>query len=208
MRRWRRAAPPQFEFAVVAPPNVGRLKAGAALENELHAMLAAATLLESRVLVVPTPVEVTPSKVWRDRLAKLLDRLPREERTIVWEPSGVWEQEEAAHHATKWGTVLGVDPSRDEVPAGAVVYGRLRAAGAVRSFSRAALEKVAEAIGGERRDAYVVVETAGALKEAKMLRQLVRGSKSGSAHDSKSAGFATLVRPRGMLAIPNDEQDE
>ncbi|MCW5837793.1 MAG: DUF72 domain-containing protein [Labilithrix sp.] len=204
LRRWRKAVPPQFEFAVVAGPNVGKLKPSEALETELAAMLETATTLEARVLVVPTPPDVTPSKLWRDRFAKLLDRLPRDASTVVWEPSGLWEHEDAAVQAKKWGVVLSVDPSRDIVPVGPIAFARLRALGGTRAYSTAALERVAAAIG-ERRDAYVVIETQGALKEAKTLRRLVRAAGS-----RKTGGLTRLVRPRGapLQFEDDDEQDE
>ncbi len=204
LRKWRKGAPPTFEFAIVAGPNVGKLKASEALETELEAMLATATALESRLLVVATPPDVTPSKLWRDRFAKLLDRLPRDVSTVVWEPSGLWELEDAAVQAKTWGVVLSVDPSRDIVPVGPVAFGRLRAIGGTRAYSVAALEKVASAIG-ERRDAYVVIETTGALKEAKTLRRLVRAAGS-----RVSGGLGRLLRPRGAAGSMNedDEQDE
>lgn len=204
LRRWRRAVSPQFEFAVVAGPNVGKLKPTEAFETELEAMLSTAKILESRVFVIPTPPDVTPSKLQRDRFAKLLERLPRDVSTIVWEPSGLWEHEDAAVQAKKWGVVLSVDPTRDIVPVGPVAFARLRALGGTRAYSTAALEKVAAAIG-DRRDVYVVIETAGALKEAKTLRGLVRAASS-----RKTGGLTRLVRPRGApLALEeDDEQDE
>jgi uncharacterized protein YecE (DUF72 family) len=203
LRRWRRAVPPQFEFAVVAGPNVGRLRAGDELESELTWLLEAATLLESRILVVPTPADVTPSKLSRDRLAKLLERIPRDARSVAWEPSGLWELEDAAAQARAWGVTLAVDPSRDDMPAGPLAYGRLRAQGATRAFSAAALTRVAHSIGSGRRDAYVIIETPGALREAKTLRQLVRGLGSSSA-----GGLSRLVRPRGASADLGDEDQE
>lgn len=203
LRKWRRGVPPQFEFGVVAGPNVGKLKASDALEAELAAMLATVDLLEARLLLVPTPADVTPSKLWRDRFAKLLDRLPRDVSTVVWEPSGLWELEDAAVQAKQWGVVLSVDPSRDIVPLGPVAFGRLRALGGTRAYSVAALEKIAEAIG-DRRDAYVVIETTNALKEAKALRRLIRAAGS-----KQTGGFARLVRPRGtpIEFRDDDEQD-
>jgi uncharacterized protein YecE (DUF72 family) len=204
LRRWRKGVPPRFEFVVVGGPNLGKLKPGEAFEAELAAMLATAKTLESRLLVVSTPPDVTPGKLSRDRFAKLLERLPRDASTVVWEPSGLWELDDAALQAKKWGVVLSVDPARDVMPPGPVAFGRLRALGGTRAYSTAALDKIARAIG-ERRDAYVVIETKGALKEGKTLRQLVRslGSK-------KSGGLTRLVRPRG--APPefrdDDEQDE
>jgi uncharacterized protein YecE (DUF72 family) len=203
LRRWRKAVKPQFEFSVVGGPAVGKVKASDALEVELDAMLKAAKLLEARVLVVATSTDVTPSKLWRDRLEKLLDRLPRDANAVVWEPSGLWEAEDAAAQAKKWGITVAVDPARDPMPAGPVAYGRLRASGGTRAFSTAALHKIAEAIG-ERRDAYVLFETPSALKEGKVLRALVREAKGG-----KRGGLGRLVRPRGAsLAVSDDEQEE
>src|SRR5262249_32849285 len=153
--------------------------------------LSTARVLESRLLVIPTPPDVTPGKLSRDRFAKLLERLQRDATTVVWEPSGLWEHEDAAVQAKKSEVVLSVDPSRDIVPAGPVVFARLRSLGGTRAYSTAALEKIATAIG-DRRDAYVVIETQGALKEAKTLRRLIRATGS-----RRSGGLTRLVRPRG-----------
>lgn len=203
LRRWRRSVPPQFEFGVVAGPNLGALKPSEAFDVERKALLDTASILEARVLVVATPPSVTPSKLWRDRLGALVDGLPRDVTSIVWEPSGLWELEDAVAQAKKWGIVVAVDPAREEFPAGPVAYGRLRAIGATRAFSTAALDKIAAKIG-TRRDAYVVIETAGALKEGKTLRGLVRGTGS-----KKRGGLARLIRPRGApLDVRDDEQDE
>ena len=204
LRRWRKAVGPQFEFSVVAGPNLAKLKAGDALETELAALLKTVKLLEARVIVIATPSEVTPSKLWRDRLQALLARLPGDASTLVWEPSGLWEIEDAAAQAKKWGIVVAVDPAREAMPPGPVAYGRLRAAGGTRAFSTAALTKVAAAIG-ERRVAYVVFESTGALKEGKVLRALVRSAKAGS-----GGGLGRLVRPasRVGVTVSDDEQEE
>ena len=203
LRRWRKAVPAAFEFSVIGGPNLGKLKAGDALEAELAVLLKSVTLLEARVIVIATSPDVTPGKLWRDRLAKLLDRLPRDASSIVWEPSGLWEIEDAAEQAKKWEITVAVDPARDAMPPGPVAYGRLRAAGGTRAFSTTALQKVADTIG-ERRDAYVVFETTGALKEGKILRALVRQAKAG-----KRGGLGRLIRPKGApLAVGDDEQEE
>ena len=203
LRRWRKAVPAVFEFSVIGGPNLGKLKAGDALEAELGVLLKSVTLLEARVIVIATSPDVSPSKLWRDRLAKLIDRLPRDASSIVWEPSGLWEIEDAAAFARKLEITVAVDPARDAMPEGPVAYGRLRAAGGTRAFSTTALQKVADTIG-ERRDAYVVFETTGALKEGKILRALVRQAKGG-----KRGGLGRLIRPKGSpVAVSDDEQEE
>lgn len=204
LRRWRKAVPPHFDFAVIAGPNLSKLKTSEAFDVELDAMKNTATILEARLFVIQTPSDVTPSKLWRDRFAALLDKLPRDASTVVWEPSGLWELEDAAVQAKSWGVVLSVDPARDLVPVGPIVFGRLRALGGTRAYSRAALEKVAAAIGPERRDAYVVFETKGALKEGKTLRQLVRASSS----KRDAGGLSRLVRPRGAALVLDESDDE
>jgi uncharacterized protein YecE (DUF72 family) len=203
LRRWRKAVTPQFEFSVVCGPAVGKVKASDALETELKAMLETAKVLEARVLLLATSSDVTPSKLWRDRIAKLIERLPRDVGSVVWQPSGLWEIEDAAAQAKSWGITVAVDPARDAMPAGPVAYGRLRAAGGTRAFSTTALQKVADSIG-DRRDAYVVFETTNALKEGKILRALVRAAKPG-----KRGGLGRLVRPKGApLRVSDDEQEE
>ena len=117
LRRWRKAVGPQFEFSVVAGPGLAKLKAGDALETELAALLKTVTLLEARVIVLATPSDVTPSKLWRDRLEKMIGRLPADASTVVWEPSGLWETEDAAAQAKKWNVTVAVDPARDAMPA-------------------------------------------------------------------------------------------
>src|SRR5205085_3200187 len=83
MRRWRKAVPPHFDFCVIVGPNVAKLKASDALEKELANARAAVDVLQARCLLIPTPADVTPSAIWRDRMAKLLDRLPRDATHVI-----------------------------------------------------------------------------------------------------------------------------
>jgi len=199
LRKWRREVPPHFTFSVVAPPALSRLKPGDALEREVVAARAAIDALQARLFLLRTPPEVTPGQVWRDRMQKLLERFPRDATHVAWEPSGVWELDEAALTAKRWGVVLVVDAARDPVPPGTVAYVRLPALGETRSYGTAALERVLTAVGA-RRDAYVVFETDSALAEAKRLRSIAQRAK-------KEGGFGRLIRPRGGLLVRDDEQE-
>jgi uncharacterized protein YecE (DUF72 family) len=202
LKRWRKAVPPHFAFTVVAGPVVSALRPGEALDKELAQTTGAADVLEARNILLPTPADVTPSAVWRDRLAKVADRFRRDVTNLVWEPRGVWEVEDAAVLARKLGLVLCVDAARDPVPLGQVAYSRLRALGETRSFGPSALERVVHAIGA-RRDAFVVFETDGALAECKLLRRLAAAPES---TDRKNA--TRVVRPRGgSVKVRDDEQE-
>lgn len=202
LKRWRKDVPPHFEFSVVAGPSVARLKPSPALDAELAATLETARTLRARCILLKTPSEVTPAAVWRDRMVKLLDRLPGDATQIVWEPSGLWEDEDAAHRAKKWGVVLAVDPTRQEMPEGPVAYGRLRQLGEARSFGPSALEKVVKNVG-DRREVFLVLESDAALEECKRLRQLAQRRKP-----RVIGGSGKVIRPRAAaLRVRDDEQE-
>jgi uncharacterized protein YecE (DUF72 family) len=202
LRKWRKAVPPHFDFTVIAGTHLSMLKAGAELEADLTAALAAVDALQARCILIPTPSDVTPSILWRDRMAKVVSRFPRDVTQVVWEPRGVWETDDAAVAASKWGIIVSVDAAREPVPAGQVAYVRLKALGETRSFGPAALEKVLVAIG-LRRDAYVIFETDSALVECKRLRNLAQSlGKAGR------GGMGRIIRPRALTVKVRDDEQE
>jgi uncharacterized protein YecE (DUF72 family) len=202
LRKWRKAVPPHFEFVVVLGPEVSKLRPTDELETELATALDAVNILQSRCVLLATPAEVTPTQLARERIQKLLDRLPRDVTQVAWEPRGVWEVEDAAVWAKKWGIALAVDPTRDPVPVGPVAYARLRALGESRSFGPAALERVVNAIG-ERREAYVVIDSPTALVECKRLRSLAQRTRA-----AKDGGKGRVLRPRTQTFKVRDDEQE
>jgi uncharacterized protein YecE (DUF72 family) len=202
LRRWRKSVPPHFDFSVVAGPALSRVKASDLADRELEAARAAIDALQARCFVLRTPPDVTPAAVWRDRIAKIVERVPHDVTHFVWEPSGVWELETAAAQAREWGILVAVDPARDAVPAGPVAYLRMRALGETRSFGPIALERIVRAVGA-RRQVFAVIETDSALAEAKRLRQLVKTLRDAG----PVGGGARLVRPRGGIVVRDDEQE-
>ena len=201
LRRWRKSVPPHFDFAVVAGPHLSRVKASDAAEQELEAAQTAIDALQARCFVLRTPPDVTPTALWRERIAKIVNRLPHDVTHFVWEPSGLWEVADAAAQAREWGIVLALDPARELVPPGPVAYLRLRALGETQSFGPIALERIVKAVG-PRREVFAIIETDTAISEAKRLRQLARRGRP------ESVGGATrLVRPRGDILVRDDEQE-
>ncbi len=201
LRRWRKSVPPHFDFAVVAGPHLSRVKPGAAADRELDAARAAIDALHARCFVLRTAPDVTPTALWRERIGKLVARLPRDATRFVWEPSGVWETEAAAAQARSWDVTLAVDPAKEPVPAGPIAYVRLRALGGTRAFGATALERVVEAVGA-RREVFAIIETDSALVEAKRLRRIVQAARSGP-----RPAPGRLIRPRGGIVVRDDEQE-
>lgn len=201
LRRWRKSVPPHFHFAVVAGPHLARVRQTDDAERELESARLAIDALQARCFVLRTPPEVTPTALWRERIAKIVARVPHDVTHFVWEPSGVWEVADAAAQARAWGAVLAVDPLRELVPAGPVAYLRLRALGETHAFGPQALERAMMAVG-PRREVFVVLESDSALTEAKRLRELLRRSPP-----DVSGGAGKLVRPRRSIVVSDDEQE-
>jgi uncharacterized protein YecE (DUF72 family) len=201
LRRWRKSVPPHFDFSVVAGPHLSRVKASDAADQELEAARTAIDALQARCFVLRTPPDVTPTSLWRDRIAKIVGRLPHDVTHFVWEPSGVWEIGDAAAQAREWGIVLGLDPAREAVPPGPVAYLRLRALGETQAFGPVALERIVKAVG-PRREVFAILETDSAITEAKRLRQLARRGRPEAV-----GGASRLVRPRGDIVVRDDEQE-
>jgi hypothetical protein len=194
--------PPPFALTVMGSRALASLRPGEALEQGRAHAKAFVDVLQARCLLLSTPADVTPGAVWRDRLARVAEGFLRDVTQLVWEPHGVWEIEDAAVLARKLGIVLAVDAARDPVPLGPVAYVRLRALGETRSFGPSALERVAFAIGA-RRDAFVILETDGALAECKLLRRIAQTP------DTEGRKIASrVVRPRtATVKIRDDEQE-
>jgi uncharacterized protein YecE (DUF72 family) len=197
LRAWRKEVGPAFEFCIVAPAALRSPRPAEALDREIEATLAMVDAAQARTLLVQTAPDVTPSSVWRERLVKLFERLGRDGTLVVWEPSGLWEAEEAAVFAKKHGAVLCVDPFQAGVPRGPVAYLRLRALGETRSFGGARLEALAAELR-ERREVYVVVEAPRALTTAMSLDALVR-------EPPRTQGGALV--PRRAAASAADEEE-
>jgi uncharacterized protein YecE (DUF72 family) len=202
LKRWRKAVPPHFDFAVVAGPYLSSAKASDLAQLELDAARAAIDALQARCFVLRTPAEVTPTTLWRGRIGKIVERVPHDVTHFVWDPAGLWELDDAAAQARSFDAVLAVDPAKDAVPRGPVAYLRLRALGATRSFGPAALDRIVRAVG-PRRDVFAVIETDTALREAKRLRSLVKSSGTSMG----GAGGLQRVRPRGDIVVRDDEQE-
>lgn len=203
LRKWRKIAPPSFEFGVVLGPRASMLEDSEESRQEVQAAIAVADSLASRVFRLITPREVTPSPKWRAALAKLVAQLPREVHHIVWEPSGLWEPEDASVLARSLGLVLVVDPAKYVPPSGPVVFGRLRALGETRSFGEASLARVLETVGS-RRDFYLILDTNAPIREMGVLKRLIAEEAA-----SAPAPAGRMLRPRvGEMRVNDDEQEE
>jgi hypothetical protein len=184
---------------VVFPKIVGELRPGRPLDEALEQSLEVARAVEARCLIIATPPLITPTDLNRKRLSALVARIPHDAVTLAWEATGIWERDEADDFAAKLGVVSVVDAAREPAKKSPIAYFRLRGLGESARLTPAAIDKVATDLQ-DRREAYVIVETAGAFAVAQALWQQtarrVAGARPGAA----------LLRPRATLQAEDEEQ--
>ena len=197
LRTWRKAVPPGFVFSVVLPKVVSELVPGAELDRALSEALEVATAVEARCILLQTPVSVRPTATNKKRLAAVIEALPRDGVVRAWEPSGIWEHEEALPVARSVGALLVVDAARDAPPPGPIVYTRLRAIGKGAALGATAMAELADRLRG-RREAFVVVEGGDAAR--------VKASLASALSKTRAAGASGLVVRPAVVRAEDEEQ--
>ncbi len=168
-----------LELALRAPPSAisssrGPMRMDDELERGVGWLLRAGEALGARLLVLPTPPDLTPGQRSRELLEAYLERLRRDTDTdLVWAPRGPWESEAADALASQLGLTLAFDPAVDPRPSGELVYARLHALGATRSFSDASLEDALDVIESAPYErAYVAIDSDRSFKQAQRMQAL------------------------------------
>jgi len=199
LRAWRKEVGPGFGFSVVLPRSVAELTMTKAMDAELTQAMEAARILEARCILLSTEASVRPTAANIQKLAKVVERLPKPSVALAWEARGIWERGEINRVAKQLGLVPVVDGAREPLFPGSFVYTRLRSLGVSRDVSARALAGLAEQLRG-RREAWVVVEHPPSAQRART--ELGRQSDQLPAHDAP-----VVVRPApGRLRAEDEEQ--
>lgn len=182
-------SPPHLVFAVVVPKTVSALESDAA-EADVQATVDTARALEARWIVLRTPPTARPGSRTRARLTRLVELLKASGVAVAWEPTGLLAEAEAEELAASLGVTLARDPARDDLPEGAVAYGRISSLGTGGRVRGSAIERAADRLAGFE-EAYVVIEGDNALRAARDLRNLLGApfGKDGEADDEEEGDF-------------------
>ncbi len=148
LTRWRKEAPEGFAFIMRAwqmithPPTYpGYQKIRRPWEHEAAARFGsflpgdqtrwaweilkeAAEIVDARAILFQTPASFTPTRVNRDNLVRFFSDIQRGKCHLVWEPEGIWEEEEIKAICSDLDLVPAVDPLVSGIAAGEVFYFR------------------------------------------------------------------------------------
>ena len=170
--------------------------------SELEAARAAIDALQARCFVLRTPADVTPTALWRDRIAKIVDPVPARRDALRLGA----ERRLGDRGRRGPGARTGASCSRSTRRASPCRPGPSPTCGCARSARRRRSARSRSSASCARSGPGATSSPSSRptrrSAEAKRLRQLAR-----NARPEARGGAARLVRPRGGIVVRDDEQE-
>ena len=178
LRRWRREAPPGFEFALLGPREVAQesFRSGKVVENALKSLVEVGRELEATTAVFVAPPDFTGSRGNKAALKGFLGEVKGLFDRIVFEVPSAWNADDADALAEDTGTLASRDPLVSGLSKRKEAYYRLPGpAGHKSRYEDPAIEKLAEIASGdlEQRATYVFTNV-DMFADAKRFRKAVK----------------------------------
>jgi uncharacterized protein YecE (DUF72 family) len=150
LARWKRSAPEGFSFVLRAwqlithPPEspgyqriqrpwkqeeaalCGSFQQGDPVRKAWETLREAAEVLDARAILFRTPAAFTPTDTHRRNMVRFFSSLDRGNRRLVWDPEGVWQEDEVAALCRDLDLIPAQDPLLHSLPPGRDFYFRLK----------------------------------------------------------------------------------
>jgi uncharacterized protein YecE (DUF72 family) len=156
IRRWRREAPSDFEFAVLGPREVAQegFRPGKVVETALTSLVEVAAELEAKTAVFVAQPDFAQTRPNKAALKEFLKLAKERFQIVVFEPGLDWDADDADALAEETGTLAARDPLRHGSSKRSVAYYRLPGpAGHKSRYEDPAIEKLAEIAQEAKNDA-------------------------------------------------------
>jgi uncharacterized protein YecE (DUF72 family) len=175
IRRWRREAPDDFEFAVLGPREVGQegFRSGKVVETALGTLEEVAAELSARTVVFTAAADFAQSRPNRQALRDFLKLAKQQFQVVVFDPGLVWDPEDADALADETGTIAARDALVHGPSARSVAYYRLPGpAGHKSRYEDPAIERLAEIAHSARHEvAHYVFANVDMFADAKRFKK-------------------------------------
>ncbi|HEX4474506.1 MAG TPA: DUF72 domain-containing protein [Polyangiaceae bacterium] len=162
IRRWRREAPKEFEFAVLGPREVTQegFRLGKVVETALAALGEVAVELKAKMAVFVAAPDFAPSRPNKTALREFLGLAKSQFEIVVFEPGLEWNPDEADSLASETNTFAARDPLQHGPSTRPTAYYRLPGpAGHKSRYEDPAIERLAELAHGARHESVHYVFT-------------------------------------------------
>ncbi|MEO8919877.1 MAG: DUF72 domain-containing protein [Polyangiaceae bacterium] len=160
VRRWRREAPPGFEFALLGPREIGQegFRDGKVIETALKTLGEVAKELLAKTAVFMAPSDFPHSRANRAALRDFLKNVSKQFETIVFDPGSAWNPEESDDLAEETQTLASRDPLHHGLSKRKAAYYRMPGpAGHKSRYEDPAIERLGALAlaGGDQQGTYV-----------------------------------------------------
>ena len=147
VRRWRREAPPGFEFAMLAPREIGQegFRDGKVTETALKNLVGVGTELGATTAVFVAPPDFSPGRASKAAVKEFLLAVRKKFDRVVWEAPLAWDIKDAESACADSGAIVARDPLTHGISKAETAYYRLPGpAGHKSRYEDPAIERLAE----------------------------------------------------------------
>jgi len=178
IRRWRREAPPGFDFALLAPRDIGQegFREGKVTETALKNLSEVSKDLDAQITVFVAPPDFSASRANRAAVKDFFASVKKKFKRIVWEAPPNWDADEAEQLAGDSGAIAARDPLAHGTTKAPFAYYRLPGpAGHKSRYEDPAIERLAEIAGAAKNERAIYVFTnVDMFADAKRLKKAMR----------------------------------
>jgi uncharacterized protein YecE (DUF72 family) len=178
IRRWRREAPKGFEFAMLAPREIGQegFREGKVVETALKSLLDVGKELDATTAVFVSPPELASSRANKAAVKDFLTSVRKKFDRVVWEAPTTWDPDDAASLAAEVKVVPARDPlSHGKLDAPIAYYRLPGPAGHKSRYEDPAIEKLAAiAKDAKHKDATYVFTNVDMFADAKRFKKAMK----------------------------------
>ena len=150
VRRWRREAPDEFRFAMLAPREIGQegFRAGKVTETALKNLADVNKELSATAAVFVSPPEFASTRPNKAAVKEFLQAVRKKFERVVWEAPPSWDAGDAEEIAAAAQAIAARDPLKSGLSKLPVAYYRLPGpAGHKSRYEDPAIDKLAELHG-------------------------------------------------------------
>lgn len=178
LRRWRKEAPPGFEFALLGPREIGQegFRVGKIVETALKTIEGVAKELNATTAVFVAPADFASNKNNKAAVREFLTMARGHFQRIVWEAPSTWNANDAEAIAKDAGVIAARDPLTQGLSRADHAYYRLPGpAGHKSRYEDPAIEKLAElASEAKHSEVHYVFTNVDMFADAKRLKKALK----------------------------------
>ena len=178
LRRWKREAPPEFQFAMLGPREIGQegFRSGKVIEASLKSFAEVGKELDAKIAVFVSPPDLAASRPNKAAVKEFLQGVKKKFDRVVWEAPPTWDADDAEDIAEGAKAIAARDPLHQGLSSKPVAYYRMPGpAGHKSRYEDPAIEKLGElARASKHEDVTWVFANVDMFADAKRFRKAAK----------------------------------